>query len=229
MKKIVILAAFLAMGTVAHAKQRTVIEDLPKEIIDNNHVATVEVSIADTAKEKLDKIELKAAEKRKEAGLAPYDAALVSGHPSKDSYDTLPFEVMFPLVMQDVTHEWGLTEEKGTPITLRVTVETIKTANAAMAILLSSSSDELAGKVEVLNAQDGQSIGSFYVHVVNSHGGWGGMLMRGGGIREKLAEEFSLESARILTGSTKKDWKKRLKAREEATKVAAATAPAAAQ
>jgi hypothetical protein len=39
--------------------------------------------------------------------------------------------------------------------------------------------------------------------------------MRGSGVREKLVEEFALESSRILTGSTKKDWKKRLKANEK--------------
>ena len=93
-----------------------------------------------------------------------------------------------------------------------------------MAILISSSSDELAGKVDVFNAAGDQNIGSFYVHVVNSHGGWAGMLMRGGGVREKLAHEFALESARILTGSTKKDWKKRLKQRETASKATVASA-----
>ena len=121
---------------------------------------------------------------------------------------------MFPLVMQDVTREWGLTEGKGTPVKLRITIETAKTANAGMALLIGSS-DELAGKVHVLDAEGAQSLGSFYVHVLNTHGGWGGLLMRGGGIREKLAEEFALESARILTGSTKKDWKKRIKQREK--------------
>lgn len=210
-----ILVALLAAGTTAHAKQRTVIEDLPKEIVDNSHVTAVEIVIADTAKEKLDKIEAKATEKRASAGLAAYDPATTSARPAKADYDILPFEVMFPLVMQDVTREWGLTDGKGTPIKLRVTVETIKTANAAMAMLVSSS-DELAGKVDVLSAQDGQSIGSFYVHVLNSHGGLAGLAMRGSGIREKLVEEFALESARILTGSTKKDWKKRVKEREKA-------------
>jgi hypothetical protein len=106
-----------------------------------------------------------------------------------------------------------------------VTVESIKTANAAMALLVGSS-DQLAGKVDVLDAQGGQELGSFYVHVINSHGGWGGLLMRGSGIREKLAQEFALESARILTGSTKKDWKKRVKARQKADEAAAKTAAA---
>jgi hypothetical protein len=230
MKKLIVLAALAAMITPVQAKQRTVVEELPKEIVDNNHVAQVEIVIAETAQEKLRTLEIKAAEKRSQAGLPAYDPAAVTERPGSDSYDTLPFAAMFPLVMQDVTREWGLTEGKGTPVKLRVTIESIKTANAAMALLISSS-DQLAGKVDVLDPQGGQELGSFYVHVLNSHGGWGGLLMRGSGIREKLAQEFALESARILTGSTKKDWKKRVKARKtnEVAANIATSAPAGGQ
>jgi hypothetical protein len=198
------------------AKQRTVIEQLPTELVDNAHVATVEVIVAETAKEKLAQLEAKAAEKRVSAGLAPFDIATSPIPTSKDEFPTVPFEVMFPLVLKTVTQEWGLTEGKGTPVKLRVNIEMIKTANAAMAILLFPSSDELAGIVEVLSVDGTKTLGSFYVHVVNMHSGWGGMLIRGGGIREKLVEEFGLESSRILTGSTKKDWKKRVKERQKA-------------
>lgn len=223
MKKLIILAAFAAIIAPAQAKQRTVVEELPKEIVDNNHVSAVEIVITDTAQEKLQPLEAKAAEKRTDAHLPAYDAATATSRPNKDSYATLPFAVMFPLVMQDVTQEWGLTEGKGTPVKLRVTVDSIKTANAAMALLVGSS-DQLAGKVDVLDAEGRQELGSFYVHVINSHSGWGGLLMRGSGIREKLAQEFALESSRILTGSTKKDWKKRVKARQKADEAATKTA-----
>jgi hypothetical protein len=120
---------------------------------------------------------------------------------------------MMPFVMRDVTRKWGLTPERGQPVHLRITIENIKTANAGMALLLGSS-DELAGEVIVLDPTTQQQIGSFYVQVLNSHGGLAGLAMRGGGIREKLVEEFALESSRVLTGSTKKDWKKRMKAEE---------------
>lgn len=206
--------ALLATSTVAHARQRTVIESLPTEIIDNNYVTAVEIVVADAAREKLARIEAKAVEKRMVAGLpsyqpAAYLSALGPTRPPRSTYALLPFEVMFPFVMQDVTQNWGLAEGKGTAVRLRITVETIKTADAAMAIF-ASSADELAGKVEVLDATGERRIGSFHVHVVNAHGGLAGMIMRGGGIREKLAEEFALESARILSGSTQKDWKKRV-------------------
>jgi|TARA_R110000868_G_scaffold402710_3_gene679280 hypothetical protein len=215
-----LLAAALAVAVVmpasfnpAVARQRTVIEQLPPEIVDKNYVDQVEVVLADTATAKMTELDAKAGEKRSEAGLATYDP---SGQvPSQDQYATLPFSSMMPFVMRDVTRKWGLTQERGgKAVNLRITIENIKTANAGMALLLGSS-DELSGEVVVLDPVTQQQIGNFYVQVVNSHGGLAGLAMRGSGVREKLVEEFALESSRILTGSTKKDWKKRLKADEK--------------
>ena len=230
LKKYVLFAVLLAASVPGIARQRTVVEELPRTLVDNNHVAAVDVVIADTAAEKMKGFDAKAAEKRASRGNAPFDpSAALSARPQKDAYATLPFTTMFPLVLQDVTREWGLTDNRGTPVKLRVTIETVKTANAAMAIFLMPSTDELAGKVDVLDAQNGRELGSFYVHVVNAQSGWGGMLMRGGGVREKLAEEFALESSRILTGSTKKDWKRRVAQRnKDGVMTAVAPAPAAA-
>jgi hypothetical protein len=164
-------------------------------------------------------LEAKAGEKRAETGLGAYtqsDAPIPA-----DQYAGVPFAAMMPAVMRDVTRKWGLTHERGgKPVNLVVTVENIKTANAGMALLIGSA-DELSGEVTVIDAATQAQLGSFYVQVVNSHSGLAGLAMRGGGIREKLAEEFALESARILTGSTKKDWKKRVKAAEQAEKATA--------
>lgn len=221
MKKVLLATHLAAIAIVAPvcfepamAKQRTVIEQLPPEVIDKNFVENVEVIVADTAAKKMADLEIKAGEKRKEAGLATFDATAAA--PAREEYATVPFASMMPFVMRDVTRKWGLTPERGgKAIDLRITIENIKTANAGMALLLSSA-DELSGEVVVLDAATRQQIGSFYVQVLNNHGGLAGLAMRGGGVREKLVEEFALESSRILTGSTKKDWKKRLKATEQA-------------
>lgn len=208
-----------ASVTPAVAKQRTVIEKLPADIIDKNYVGQVDVTVADTASKKMAELEAKANEKRAQAGLAAFtnaDASIPA-----DQYASVPFAAMMPAVMRDVTRKWGLTKERGgRPINLAVTIENIKTANAGMALLLGSA-DELSGEVMVIDAGTQAQLGSFYVQVVNSHSGLAGLAMRGGGIREKLAEEFALESSRILTGSTKKDWKKRVKASEQAAKAKA--------
>jgi hypothetical protein len=211
-----VFAASVPFASAAFAKQRTVIEQLPPEIVDKNYVDQVEVIVADTAREKMAKLEEKAAEKRAEAKLAAWTMATDGAAPPAEEYATIPFTAMMPFVMRDVTRKWGLTPERsGQAVNLRITIENVKTANAGMALLMGSS-DELSGEVIVLDPATQQQIGNFYVQVINSHGGIAGLAMRGAGIREKLAEEFALESSRILTGSKKKDWKKRVKAEQKA-------------
>lgn len=89
-------------------------------------------------------------------------------------------------------------------MSLRIVLDRYKTADAAMAILIASSSDMLEGTVEVVDATTAASLGSFRIALQNSHGGWGGMLIRGGGMREKLAEEFGLELSRYVSGRKRK-------------------------
>ena len=202
--------AFILLAVAAlpaEAKQRTTIEPLPAELLANNHVVGVEVEVGDEAQEKFPLFEAKAAEKRAEKKLARIDPAVpLTERPGEDDYATLPFATMFPLVMEDVTREWGLTD--GRAIKLKVRISQFKTADAAMAILIAGSSDELSGVVNVYDAVSDERLGSLYINVVNSHGGWGGMLMRGAGIREKLSEEFALETSRMLTGRKSKKIKK---------------------
>ncbi|EJL28675.1 hypothetical protein [Novosphingobium sp. AP12] len=224
MKKIVLAASmFVALSAPAFvtpvaAKQRTVIEQLPAEIVDHNYINGVKVIVADTATKKMAELEAKATEKRAESGLAAYSES--ENTIPADQYSGVPFAAMMPAVMQDVTRKWGLTQERGgKALDLVVTIENIKTANAGMALLMGSS-DELSGEVAVVDPVTQAQLGSFYVQVVNSHGGLAGLAMRGSGIREKLVEEFALESSRILTGSTKKDWKKRVKAADKAAEAA---------
>lgn len=214
--------ALLATG--ADAKSRKVIDPLDPAIVAAHQVVAVEVVIAPTASETFAKLEKIASEKRVAAGLtpvvdapvvavtaeataaatvtdAPAPVALAAPRAPQDEYATLPFARMFPLVMEDVTREWGLTG--GRPVKLKVTVDTLKTANAGMALLFGSA-DQLAGLVEVTDPATGAKLGSFYIDVINSHGGLAGLAMRGAGIREKLAEEFGLEASRVLTGRKSK-------------------------
>jgi hypothetical protein len=227
MKVLILVAALAAcsLTTPGFARQRTVIEQMAPEFVDKSYVDQVEVTVADSAMEKMAKLEEKAAEKRAEAKLAAYRPSADGAAPPRDEYATIAFTDMMPFVMRDVTRKWGLTPERGKPVTLRIAIENIKTANAGMAILMGSS-DELSGEVSVIDPATQRQVGAFYVQVINSHGGLGGLAMRGGGIREKLVEEFALESARILTGSTKKDWKKRVKAVEKTEKAGGTTASA---
>jgi hypothetical protein len=107
---------------------------------------------------------------------------------------------MFPLILRDVVREWRLDE--GRPVFLRVAIDRLKTADAAVA-LLAGSSDVLEGTVEVIDAASGQSAGAFKVEIRTMRSGWADMLVRGGGIREKLAEQFSVAVARQVSGRKK--------------------------
>ncbi|MCA1749892.1 MAG: hypothetical protein LC634_10370 [Sphingomonadales bacterium] len=173
-----------------------VVTPLADPVVGANHVAQVEVTIGDTAEEALVVFDEKAAEKRAERGLAPVEGELAE-RPSREEYATLPLDVMLPLMIEDHTREWGLTS--GRALRLDVTIDTLKTANAAMA-WLAGSSDQLAGMVEVSDATTGEPLGEFYVDVINSHSGLLGMAIRGAGIREELAEEFGIHVARQLSG-----------------------------
>lgn len=228
----------IAFASSANAKERKIVDPLSENLVANNHVVGVEVRLSPTALEKMAEFDKKAAEKRAEAKLPPVSPppgaapaaeteakiaaadvsvptrmpespaveSATSIRPAKDEYATLPFANMFPLVIEDVTKDWGLVG--GKPVKLVVTIDTLKTANAAMAILIAASSDQLAGMVEVRDAATDAALGSFYVDVINSHGGWLGMAMRGSGVREKLTEEFALQTSRVLTGRKSKKARK---------------------
>jgi len=189
----------IAIATPVAAKQAKIVDPLPSSIIGNVHIAAVDIVAEGKAKDALAHFDAKAAQKHvTDAGVS---TVTTDARPDKSTYDALPFAQMLPLVMEDVTREWGLTS--GRPIKLTVTLDTLKTANAAAAWLISSN-DALAALVEVADYETGEKLGSFYVDVVNAHAGLLGLAIRGSGIREKLAEEFALESSRILTGHKSK-------------------------
>ena len=199
---LVVLPLALLAASANAAKSVKVIEPLAAGFAGKVSVVSTTVSISDTAKPIADKLEAKAAEKRAAAKLPPVDAtATLGSRPEPAAYETLPLTTMFPLEVEDVTREWGLTS--GRQVRLTITIDTIKTANAGMMMLIGSS-DELAGTVDVLDAADGTKLGEFYVDVLNTHSGMLGAAMRGSGVREKLAAEFAKHIAEQLSGSKHK-------------------------
>lgn len=192
------LAPLALMLLSACVNPVNVVQPISASLQNQVNIAEVDVTLSSLAQTAMQAFETKAREKRAAAGLPPVDpAAAVTTRPGQAEYATLPFARMFELVVQDVTRQRGLTA--GRPVKLAVQIDTLKTANAGMAMLLGSS-DQLAGTVRVLDAQSGQQLGEFYVDVINSHSGLLGLAMRGGGIREELSEEFAIHIARQLTG-----------------------------
>lgn len=195
--------ALLLLATVADAKSRKIIEPLDPAIVANLQVVAVETSMSPTAQPAIDKLDKLAAEKRAAAGLPPVAAAVdpAAPRPTAGEYSRLPFARMFPLVIEDVTREWGLAS--GRAVKLKVTVDTIKMADGAATILLGSA-DQLAGIVEVVDAASAAPLGSFYIDVINAHNGLFGAIERGSGVRESISQEFGLETSRVLAGRKSK-------------------------
>lgn len=183
----------LFAASPAAARQYDIILPLPAEIVGNLAVDGVEVSVGADAVAAMVPHDTKAEQKRSASGLTG-----VGARPARDDYAKIPFDRMFPLVVEDVTRQWGLT--RGRPVKLYVTIVEFGTANAGRAMLYGRSPDFMTGLVEVADAATEARLGLFTVKVVNRHTGWTGLLIRGGGIRERLTEEFALESARVLSG-----------------------------
>jgi hypothetical protein len=199
MKAFRVIAPALALLLAACVKPVQVVQPLSASLQSApKMVSDVDVTLSSTAQAVMIPFENKAREKRAAAGLAPIEAGVeLTGDVKRDEYATLPFAQMFERVVRDVTRERGLTS--GRPLRLAVEIDTLKTANAGMT-LLAGSSDQLAGTVKIHDAASGEALGQFYVDVINSHSGLLGLAMRGGGIREELAEEFALHISRQLNG-----------------------------
>lgn len=197
------LVPLLLLAPSAHARQVRSIRPLALTAGQPVRITGMDLEFSGQMLAELPESDAKAAHKRVEAGLPALDPASYPTGPLDGArYATMPFKQMFPLVIRDVTRDWKL--DNGTPVFLRINLDRLHTADAAVAILIGGSSDILQGNVDVIDATTGGSLGSFRVEVQNSHGGWGGMLIRGGGIREKLAEEFGLELSRHIAGRKKK-------------------------
>lgn len=198
MRRLLVIAPVLALLVAGCVKPVEVVQPISAALQSGpSMVADVNVTLSSTAAAAMTKFEEKAREKRAAAGLAPIADGADVGSVGKDQYATLPFDQMFERVVTDVTRERGFSS--GRPIRLAVEIDTLKTANAGMAIL-AGSNDQLAGSVKIHDAGSGEALGEFYVDVINSHSGLLGLAMRGGGVRESLAEEFALHISRQLGG-----------------------------
>lgn len=190
------LAAALAL-TACGPKPVDVIQPVSASIRNASMVDEVDVRLSPLAADLMAKFDAKARDKRAEAGLAPVDpAAEPAEGVSRDEWSTLPFAQMLELMVKDVTRDRGLTS--GRPLRIAVEIDTLKTADAGMTILVGSS-DQLAGSVQVLDAASGEKLGEYYIDVINAHSGLLGLALRGGGVREKLAGEFAGHIAKQLT------------------------------
>ncbi len=196
-----VLSASLAVSPMAQAAPVKALQPLLLPSGQPIRITGMDLVFAQSILEELAESDAKAARKRLADGLPPLDANSYPTGLDGARYATMPFKQMFPLVVRDVAREWRL--DSGTPVFLRVTLDQLKTADAAVAILLAPSADILEGTVEILESGSGRPLGSFRIEVGHVRSGWGMMLVRGGGLRERMAEEFGVQIARHMTGRKK--------------------------
>jgi hypothetical protein len=201
---------FLALlwSSMAMAQDaRRIVEPLDPAIIDNAAIVDVSVKAAPTAEAAIAKFDKAAAKKASRQRPSATAAASTAGGNSagvgRPDYSALPFAQMFPKVMQDIAEEFHLTGSRR--ISLAVTIDTVKLPNGMMAII-ASSSEQIAGMVEVRDADDGRPLGLYHIDVINEVGGAFGLeAVAHGPSREFLAREFSREAVRVLAGRKSRD------------------------
>jgi hypothetical protein len=189
------LFLFLSVSATAQDARR-IVDPLEPAIIDNASIVAVEMQVSSTAKPAVARFDAAAA---KRAAKAKRPQPGDGDRPEKADYELLPFAQMLPLVMEDIAQEFNLAGPHR--IRLVVTLDTIKQPNAMMAIL-ATSNEEIAGMVEVFDADDpARALGMFHIDVVNDYGaGFGLDALARGAPREFLAREFSRETVRVLAG-----------------------------
>jgi hypothetical protein len=174
--------ALCALATAACAPATIEMMQPPPEALRGAAwVAEVELSLSAASRASLAAADAKLAQRAARAGPAGPAA--------------LPFARMFVQAMKDTARERGLTGGRA----LRVVVEMdrVEIPDVGMAAL--GRGDRLAGQVKLVDARNGEMLATFYVDVDKVRPGLIGMMVRGTGVREKLALEFAHRVADQLT------------------------------
>ena len=183
-----------ALSLAACVQPVEVVQPLAEAQRGQVEVVDVEVSLTQTAGERMQKFDEKAAKTRTDEGLPVWTEGMQK--PEREHYETLPFQTMFAYMVEDVLQERGVMGPE--KVRLNVEIDTLKTANAAM-MWLAGDSDQLAGMVSVHDVDSNVKLAEFYVDTTNSNAGLLGIAIRGGGVREKLTAEFAGHVAKQLT------------------------------
>jgi hypothetical protein len=200
----------LLIAVPTAAKDRQVIQPLPREYLAQLNIVGVDVSLREPAFGSVNRLDDRASNKFDRQNSATGNAPPPQ---SRKSYATMPTVVMISELMADRMQGWNFT--KGREVRLKVSLDTVKLASEPHMLIglprdgtvlglaerdrFLGSNDEIGGIVDVVDVADQRRLGSFYIDVVHHYAGPFDLAFRGRSIREKLAESFSLAAARCLS------------------------------
>jgi hypothetical protein len=168
----VFVAAFAAAGCAPRAID--MMQAPPATLRGAGAVEAVELTLRPDLKRELAAADLRLAER-------------VAGRDPPEGLAALPFSRMFTETVQKVASARGLT--RGRAVRLVVEMDELRVPGVALSAL--GRTDRLAGQVIVHDRASDETLAIFYVTVDNAHPGLLGQLIRGTGIRERLAEAFA--------------------------------------
>ncbi len=108
----------------------------------------------------------------------------------------LPLADLLSRTVVDTGRAWGLSS--GQPLRLIVELDDLRVAGTGSALV--GGADRMAGSVFIRHAETGAALGQLYVDIDKRNAGFIALALRGGGIREQLAQAFAAEIARHLSG-----------------------------
>jgi hypothetical protein len=108
----------------------------------------------------------------------------------------MPLQQLLERSVEQATREAGLTS--GRALTLTIELDSLAVTDAGGAFF--GAKDELAGSVFIRDAETGEELGQLYIQAGRANGGALGVLTRGTGVRERLAQAFARRIAAALAG-----------------------------
>ena len=169
-----------------------VLDPIPLNVKKEINITSVHVSYGAVGHDTITKLDQKREAERLDDEIEIVRAS--NGRVHIDHYEYLPLKDMLQYTVENVLRDSGLMGSVN--VSLAIHIDTLRFANAGLTIL-AGDTDQLAGLVSILD-EDQNTLGQFYVDVIEAHGGLLGLAIRGGGVREGLAYKFSEELVKEL-------------------------------
>lgn len=169
-----------------------VLEPIPINVKREINVTSISVSYGEVGLESLTRLDQKIEEERLGDNVEIIRTSNGSAH--LDHYEYLPLSEMLQSTVETLLKQSGIMGS--IDVSLAISIDNLRFANAGL-VWLAGDSDQLAGLVSV-HDENQSVLGRFYVDIIESHAGLLGLAIRGGGVREGLAQRFGEELIKEL-------------------------------